>query len=264
MALRRWTRAGVLATVGGLLASLTMLLPAASPAAAGTAGEYDLLARINKARIANGLPAVYLSRWESDKVSRPWTAKMASAWKLSHNPSYASQTTQQVTSSWTRITENVGYGPNMATTFSAFMNSAPHRANILDSRVNWVGLGVVVQGGRTWITMNFVKTSASIGLDASPFGALSVSRSGDQITVKGWSIDPSVTSPIQIQVIVDGAWTTIRADDYRSDVATVFPAFTGYHGYSHSLPGGDAPRTVCVKALNTWAGSNVTLGCATV
>jgi uncharacterized protein YkwD len=35
------------------------------------------------------------------------------------------------------------------------MNSAPHRANILNSRVGQVGVGVVSAGGLLWITEIF-------------------------------------------------------------------------------------------------------------
>jgi uncharacterized protein YkwD len=258
-------RSAVMALLLGLLASLVTFLPA-SPAAAATPVEYELLAKINKARAAYGIGPLVLSRLETDKVSRPWTYKMAGAARLSHNPYYVSQTSAYVTRSWTRITENVGYGPNLSTTFSAFMQSAPHRANILDRGVNWVGLGAVSKGGRLWITMNFVRSTANIVADADPFGgSKSLARTSEStVAISGWAIDPSTLGAISVQVTIDGVARTLPASGYRSDVATSYPTFGGAHGYSAVLTVAPGNHTVCVTALNVGMGKHTRLACTAV
>jgi uncharacterized protein YkwD len=79
---------------------------------------------------------------------------MAAANRLSHNPNYSTQ----VTTSWYRIGENVGYGGSESTVFQAFVNSAGHRANLLRPEYNRVGIGQVVVNGRLWTTHVFLAT----------------------------------------------------------------------------------------------------------
>ena len=44
----------------------------------------------------------------------------------------------------------------MRTLYEAFMDSAGHRANILERRFRRVGIGVYAHGGFLWVTMIFV------------------------------------------------------------------------------------------------------------
>jgi peptidoglycan hydrolase-like protein with peptidoglycan-binding domain len=53
------------------------------------------------------------------------------------------------------VGENVGYGPDALTVHAAFMNSAPHRANILDRDYTEVGIGAVTVNGRVWVAEVF-------------------------------------------------------------------------------------------------------------
>ena len=51
--------------------------------------------------------------------------------------------------------ENIAMGPTMGGINQAWMNSAPHRANILNPRYRHAGVGVVRAGGAYWITFDF-------------------------------------------------------------------------------------------------------------
>jgi len=51
--------------------------------------------------------------------------------------------------------ENVGYGGSITQVERMFMNSPPHRRNILNGRYDHVGLGVVRSGGRVWVVQLF-------------------------------------------------------------------------------------------------------------
>jgi hypothetical protein len=75
---------------------------------------------------------------------------MAAQQRLYHNPGLAAQVT-----SWKYVGENVGYGPDVNTLFSAFMHSAEHRANILDHDFTQIGVGTVTVNGTLWVSMVF-------------------------------------------------------------------------------------------------------------
>jgi uncharacterized protein YkwD len=60
-------------------------------------------------------------------------------------------------SSWSALGENVGVGPSLSLINQAFMNSAPHRANILCRCYRQFGLGVVRDThGYYWVTQIFL------------------------------------------------------------------------------------------------------------
>jgi len=52
--------------------------------------------------------------------------------------------------------ENVGFGSSVAQVERAFMNSAKHRANILNGTFDHVGLGVTRSGGQVWVVQLFI------------------------------------------------------------------------------------------------------------
>ena len=122
-------------------------------AGSASAAPGTWLSRINSYRAANG--RIRLAEdYQASQVAQRWTQQMASTNKLAHNPSYSSQ----VTTSWYRIGENVGYGGSEATVFQAFVNSTGHRANLLRPEYNRVGIGQVIVNGRLWTTHIFIAT----------------------------------------------------------------------------------------------------------
>ncbi|MGI8754564.1 MAG: CAP domain-containing protein [Acidimicrobiales bacterium] len=85
----------------------------------------------------------------------------AQAWadKLAHeNRLYHSNLADGINVRWCSIGENVGYGPSIPAIENAFMNSAGHRANILDSKWNGVGVGVAYSGNTVYTVQVFIKT----------------------------------------------------------------------------------------------------------
>jgi uncharacterized protein YkwD len=85
-------------------------------------------------------------------VARRHSARMASSDNLHHNPRLAKELASM---SWRIIGENVGVGATVQTLHKAFMNSPSHRSNVLGRRYRLVGIGVVLSGGRTWVTVVF-------------------------------------------------------------------------------------------------------------
>lgn len=138
-----------LALVALLVGVAGGVLPVAPASADATSVEERFLARIAAAREARGLPA-YEVGGILTLVAREQARRMAERDTLFHNP----QLTSDVPN-WRFLGENVGYGPDALTVHHAFMDSPGHRANILDRDYTRVGVGVVVRGGRVWVSEVF-------------------------------------------------------------------------------------------------------------
>ena len=134
-----------------LLMVLALVFPVAvvlptPQAQASTSAEEDFVQRINHERTRRGLHSLRVSG-ELRTVARSHSDTMASRSHLHHNPNLTTQVTN-----WQRVTENIGYGASVSNIHHAFMNSSGHRANILDSRVTEVGVGVTVRNSTIWVT----------------------------------------------------------------------------------------------------------------
>jgi len=139
---RRTVVAGVTLALGVLGAG------AVAPAAqASTASSF--VSMVNSERAAHGLRA-YAESGDLASVAYGQARRMAAAQRLYHNPYLASQV-----SNWRYVGENVGYGPDASALMTAFMNSAPHRANILDHDYTQIGVGTVTVNGTVWVSMVF-------------------------------------------------------------------------------------------------------------
>ncbi|GAA4175551.1 hypothetical protein [Gryllotalpicola koreensis] len=100
-----------------------------------------------------------------------------------------------------------------------------------------------------------------------PYGHYDTATAGyDQLTVTGWAIDPNTTSPINVQVIVDGKVVATKAASLtRNDVAAAYPNTGNQHGFSVTVSAAAGARSVCITAVNVGIGSHGTsLGCRTV
>ena len=149
--------------LGLALAVIFTVVGLTSPAAQAqsSSDESALFAATNQARADNGLPALQYDSALS-QIANAWADVMAGSQSLQHNPNLVDQINNQVTSDWTRIGENVGYASSVGQVQAAFMNSAPHRGNILGD-YNRVGVGATRDGnGRLWVVVDFVK-GPSIG-----------------------------------------------------------------------------------------------------
>jgi uncharacterized protein YkwD len=141
------------ATVLGLTLALSVVLGALAPAArAEWAPRRDFLTWMNGARAnhsARALERVYVLRKMADQHSR----EMAAQGRIFHTSNLG---TRLRVVSWQVVGENVGAGQRLRALFDAFMDSAPHRANILYRTYRDVGIGVHRDGGIIWITLIFV------------------------------------------------------------------------------------------------------------
>ena len=141
------------AKVLGLTLALSVVLAAVAPSAhAGWAPRRDMLRWMNSARTSRDLGHLYMG-WRLRMLANDHSREMAGQGRIYHSTPL-SGTLRYV--SWRVAGENVGVGGSMWKLYEAFMQSSPHRANILESRFHRVGVGVYVHDGFLWVTMIFV------------------------------------------------------------------------------------------------------------
>lgn len=111
----------------------------------------------NKARKKAGLRRLTWS-WGMYLDVQDHAEKMASTRTLSHDGRMAKEVLQIFPNarSWG---ENVGMGSSQWQVFRAFMDSSPHRANILNRKFNKVAIGIKKRDGILYICVRFVQTA---------------------------------------------------------------------------------------------------------
>jgi Cysteine-rich secretory protein family len=121
------------------------------------AGEKQLVELINQERAAQGLPPLVVDQ-RLTMAARGHTELMVKHDQLSHQldgePSLQVRIGDRNLRA-DRLAENIGLGTNVAEVHAGFMNSPPHRANILSSTYNAVGVGVLQSGERLYVTEDF-------------------------------------------------------------------------------------------------------------
>ena len=151
---------------------------AASPEAS------SLLTLVNQARTSNGLaPLDFASDLSGIAAER--ASIMADSGSLTHTPDLGGQVC-----CWTWIGENVAFAGSVQSLHEVLMNSAPHRANILNADADDIGVAVVKGGGSLWAAQVFRARS-----DANRAGdANSSSRGGDRSAPTESSTSPSTAT----------------------------------------------------------------------
>jgi uncharacterized protein YkwD len=150
---RRFTT--LVATTSAAAVAVLGLVVAPSAQASNSSSESQFVSSINSARDDAGRPALSTSS-DLTSVARAWASTMASGNTLKHNPKLTSQV-----HGWRYVGENVGVGGDVASLHRAFMNSAPHKANILDRDYTPIGVGVASGHGRMWVVEVFRTPSGS-------------------------------------------------------------------------------------------------------
>ena len=134
---------------------------AVSPAMVASAGgkrcfehktsERKFAEKMNTARGLAGVGRLELDR-QLSKVARHHSWEMRKRMTLYHTPSAALR--YRVTR-WNALGENVGVGGAVSELHHAFMASPAHRENILRSRYQHVGVGVMKSEDYIWVTVVF-------------------------------------------------------------------------------------------------------------
>lgn len=141
----------LLTAVLALLLAVIAVAPASEARSVTPDRENQMVDLINRERAAVGR-APLSSDLQLTRVARDWSFTMGDAGRISHRSNLSSV----VSSGWQRLAENVGVGPSIGSLHTGFMNSPGHRANVVGD-FDRVGVGVVEQNGRLWVTVNFRK-----------------------------------------------------------------------------------------------------------
>jgi hypothetical protein len=132
--------------------------PAARPA---NSAEQMLFDAVNRERSTMGLREL---QWDTAlaNAARLHTTLLAQNDALSHrfNGEADLQTRLRLAgANFSLVAENVAEAPDVASLHIAWMNSPPHRANILDPQVNAIGIAIELRGSQYFATQDF---SASV------------------------------------------------------------------------------------------------------
>jgi hypothetical protein len=143
------------------------LLSASCAQAQHTVAEQYLFQSINQERAMAGLPAL---EWSSPLTgAAQYHARLMRAQgDISHQFNGEADLTQRAASAgarFSRVAENVATSGSILQMHTALMNSPHHRENILDPKVNSVGIAVVASGRQLWGVEDFARDVQSLSFE---------------------------------------------------------------------------------------------------
>jgi uncharacterized protein YkwD len=135
--------------------------PAARPS---TSAEQMLYDAVNRERAALGLRQL---QWDNAlaNAARLHTTLLADHDALSHRFDGEADLQTRLRAagaSFRLVAENVAEAPEIGTLHTAWMNSAPHRANILDPQVDSIGIAIERRGQEYFATQDFAAAIAPL------------------------------------------------------------------------------------------------------
>lgn len=143
-----------------VLAIVSVSINMAAQAQPGdSAGEQQLFASVNESRRAQGLPGL---KWNETlaTAARRHAGLMAQHGSAEHGyagePTLASRVTK-AGGHFVWLAENVIQGTSAEGIQEGFLKSTNHRANMLDSDMDSIGVGVVERGGQLFAVEDFSK-----------------------------------------------------------------------------------------------------------
>ena len=122
-----------------------------TPAGAGTGLRGEMFRLTNDDRADHDRRALDLDA-ELSRYARRHSQAMADAGEIFHTENLAAKLKDK---DWSAAGENVGVGRSLADLEAAFMDSTPHRRNILNRDFDDVAVGVVESDGNFWVTVIF-------------------------------------------------------------------------------------------------------------
>jgi hypothetical protein len=155
----------IIAAVVLLALLLTPTLHAAT--AQASAADITLLNAANRERAAAGLLAL---QWDPAlaAAANQHALRMAQMNTLSHQfpgEPPVQDRARQAGARFSVIAENVAEGPSVSGLHTQWMNSPPHRANLLDPELNSVGIAVVQVGNLFFAVQDFSAAVPALALD---------------------------------------------------------------------------------------------------
>jgi uncharacterized protein YkwD len=125
--------------------------------------ERELFSACNRERQAQGLPTL---RWNPSlaEAARRHAQLMVTNQTISHQfagePSLATRASRAGVS-WMALAENVAEAPSPEEIHNLWMHSPGHRANILDGKLDSIGIAVLERGGEYYAVEDFSKAKTT-------------------------------------------------------------------------------------------------------
>jgi len=139
--------------IAALLIALTCSIGLGATHGAGAAdpgAEADFANRVNALRASVGRAPLGVHPVLTAKAEN-WAAYMAGSGCLCH-----SNLPDGVTVAWTKLGENIGRGPSVASIHDALVHSPLHYANMVDPSFNCIGVGVAYGSGGMYVAEVFM------------------------------------------------------------------------------------------------------------
>jgi uncharacterized protein YkwD len=130
----------------GLLAVVSLL-----SGCFGTPDQESSFVMMNNDRAAHGVGPLIPHGGLLAKA-QSWAEHLAAINSLEH-----SSLPSGVSSCWSTLGENVGYGSSISSVEGAFMASSPHRSNLLNGAFAYAGTGVAYRGSRVFVVQVFMQ-----------------------------------------------------------------------------------------------------------
>jgi len=129
--------------------------------------ERQLFEALNRERAAHSLQAL---QWDHSlfKAARLHALRMVNLNQLEHQLPNEPNLEERLAAAGARfsvIAENIAVGPNPNTIHSGWMDSPGHRKNILDARLNSVGIAVVRGTGGLFAVQDFSHSIANLSVE---------------------------------------------------------------------------------------------------
>jgi hypothetical protein len=196
-----------------------VLIASTGTAHASSAGEF--VSDTNSARASHGLSG-YSVASDLTSIAQQHAESMARSESLYHNSSLGSDVC-----CWRSVGENIGEGQSVSQVQGAFMNSAPHRDNILSSAYTQIGVGTATDShGTLWVDEVFRQPTGSSGSHhiATTHHTQSTVHSTVHYTVRRSAAPRVVRRPVNIGVLLARRIHVAMADrgHPRDPVAAAF------------------------------------------
>jgi uncharacterized protein YkwD len=145
--------------LAAILNALLILAAVSMAQQKSSSAEQELFAAVNRERKSQGLPSL---KWDDAlaEAARKHAEAMAQRATVSHQlpgePGLLSRA-KAAGVHFTWLSENVDAGRDAAAIHESFMKSALHRANILDTDMDSVGIAIAARNGQLYVTEDFAK-----------------------------------------------------------------------------------------------------------
>ena len=174
------------AAIAIVVLAIVMQAKASDGPPSASSPERFLLDSTNRERATRGLPQL---AWDDALAAsaRQHAAQMAERGALSHQFPGEPGLAERATNAGARfiaLAENVALAPTAAELHSEWMNSPPHRANLLDPDLNSMGIAVVERGGELYAVEDFSHAVPVLTIDQQEdrLGALMRARGFELLT----------------------------------------------------------------------------------